>query len=158
MSLKLEPPEEAADYPGRSDLLSVSTACPELFQALTNGLAFSSGCHSKLREFFCYLKIEGPPSGAPQPMPELEGELNRELLAANAGCCLGGGAGVRYSYIDLALTDVKHAAPILRKSLAAHSAPQRSWLLFHDDDLVGEWIGIYGNTPPPPVEDAEQEE
>ena len=57
---------------------------------------------------------------------------------------------LRYSYIDLALTDIKRAAPIIRKTLSHEQAPLRSWLLFHDDDYAAEWIGIYGQTPEPP--------
>jgi hypothetical protein len=55
-----------------------------------------------------------------------------------------------YSYIDLALTDIKRAAPIIRKTLSHEQAPLRSWLLFHDDDYAAEWIGLYGQTPAPP--------
>jgi hypothetical protein len=64
---------------------------------------------------------------------------------------IGGGSGLRYAYIDLALLDVKRAVPVIRQVLSDCRAPLRSWLLFHDDDLAAEWIGIYRQTPPPPL-------
>ena len=81
---------------------------------------------------------------------KFEDALNPVLVAATAGCCIGGGSGLRYAYIDLALTNLKQAVPLIRQILAEHQAPLRSWLLFHDDDLAAEWIGIYEQTPPPP--------
>ena len=57
---------------------------------------------------------------------------------------------MRYAYIDLALSDLKRAVPIIRQTLAERHAPVRSWLLFHDDELAAEWIGIHPQTPPPP--------
>jgi hypothetical protein len=29
--------------------------------------------------------------------------------------------------------------------------PRRSWLLFYDPDLADEWLGIYPDTPAPPM-------
>jgi hypothetical protein len=124
-----------------------------LFQAFHSGHAFTSACHSRLHEVFCYLKLDAAEIEGGQIVEfraKFEEALNPELVAAGLGGCIGGGSGLRYAYIDLALTDVKRAAPILRKVLSEHGAPLRSWLLFHDDDYSGEWIGIYGQTPPPP--------
>jgi len=107
-----------------------------------------------VHETFCYLKIDAAdvPSGEiVNYRMRFEDALNPHLLEAGVGGCIGGGSGVRYAYIDLALTDVKHAAPIIRKTLSEQGAPIRSWLLFHDDDLAAEWIGIYADTPEPPI-------
>src|SRR5262249_3097407 len=40
-TVKLQPPEEADDYPGRSDLIFASTHDVELFQAMHSGQSFS---------------------------------------------------------------------------------------------------------------------
>ena len=152
-TVKLDRPEEADDYPGRSDLMTAATHNVELFQAFHSGQAFSSACHSKLHEMFCYLKLDAAEIAGGQIVEfrsQFEEALNPALVAAGIGGCIGGGSGLRYAYIDLALTDIKRAAPIIRKTLSEHGAPLRSWLLFHDDDYSGEWIGIYGQTPLPP--------
>jgi hypothetical protein len=158
-SVKLDPPEEADDYPGRTDLLVASTHNVELFQAIHGGYPFSSACHSKVGEVFCYIKIDA----AQVPKAELidfrtwfEEPLNAALLKANVGCCISGGTGLRYSYIDLAITDLVRGVPFVRDALAAMKAPERSWLLFHDDDLAAEWVGVYPHTPPPPSEPDEE--
>jgi hypothetical protein len=54
------------------------------------------------------------------------------------GCHIGGGTGLRYSYIDLALTDVKKAIPAIQGRLRQGKVPRRSWILFFDGHLVGE--------------------
>jgi len=152
-TVKLQPPEEADDFPARSDLMIAVTHDVELFQAMHSGQPFASGCHSKLGEHFCYLKLDAADAGEDGIVEfrgRFEDALNPALLEAKVGCCMGGGSGLRYSYIDLALTDIKRATPIIRQTLAEQQAPPRSWLLFHDDDMAAEWIGIYGQTPPPP--------
>ena len=75
---------------------------------------------------FCYLKLDAsdlPSSEIVEFRSKFEDALNPALLDANAGGCIGGGSGLRYAYIDLALTDIKRAAPIIRKVLAEHQAP-----------------------------------
>lgn len=151
--IDLDPPEEADDYPCRGDLMAATTHDLELFQAMHSGQPFASACHSKVHEQFCYLKIDGEQAGSDGIVNfrcGIEEALNPELLAANVGGCIGGGSGLQYAYIDLALTDVKQAVPLLRKVLTGLQAPPRSWLLFHDDDLAAEWIGMHPETPPPP--------
>lgn len=152
-TVKLDPPEEAEDYPARSDLYVAATHDVELFQAMHSGQPFSSACHSKVHEMFCYLKIDAAEVASNDRVAfrsGFEDALNPLLVEAGVGGCIGGGTGLRYAYIDLALTDIKRAAPIIRKTLSQQQAPLRSWLLFHDDDYLAEWVGIYGQTPEPP--------
>jgi hypothetical protein len=152
-TVQLDPPEAADDYPARSDLYVAATHDVELFQAMHSGQPFSSACHSKLHEMFCYLKIDAAEVESSDRVAfrsGFEDALNPLLVEAGVGGCIGGGTGLRYAYIDLALTDIKGAAPIFRKTLSQQQTPLRSWLLFHDDDYLAEWIGIYGQTPEPP--------
>jgi hypothetical protein len=151
--LKLEPPEDADDYPARTDLIVAFTPHVELFQAIHSGQSFASACHSKWGEVFCYLKldaIELPKEDIVGFRSTIEDALEPALRTAGVGCTIGGGSGLRYAYIDLSLSDMKRATPIIRQILAEHQAPIRSWLLFHDDDMAAEWIAVYSQTPPPP--------
>jgi hypothetical protein len=66
------------------------------------------------------------------------------------GAVLGGGTGLRYAYIDLALADISAALPVIRGCLRNLQIPKRSWLQFFDATLSQEWIGIYDDSPMPP--------
>jgi hypothetical protein len=153
-SLQIEPEGEADDYPVRADLIYASVLDVEMFRNAHNGLIFTSSCHSRCGELFCYLKIDAvdvPRERLVEFRSNFEDALNPALLAAKVGGCIGGGSGLRYSYIDLALTNLNGAVPIIRQVLAAGRAPLRTWLLFLDDELSREWIGIYAGTTEPPM-------
>jgi hypothetical protein len=154
-TLKLQPPEPADDYPDRTDLIIANTSDLELFRAMHSGQPFSSSCHSRLGETFGYLKLDAaevPWEGRIDFRAAFEDALRPALVGAGLGTIVGGGSGQRYAYTDLALTELKRAVPLIRQVLCEQSAPMRSWLLFCDDEYAREWVGIYGETPPPPVE------
>jgi hypothetical protein len=157
-TVELTPPEEADDYPGQSDLVSAPTRNVELFQAAQSGALFTSACHSKVGELFCYLKLDAtdvPSDRIVDWRAAVEKAINSALVQAGVGCCIGGGKGLRYVYVELAVTNLAKAAQIIRQTLMHQKAPLRTWLLFHDDDLSAEWFGAYPQTPPPPEEDSE---
>src|SRR4029079_8925415 len=111
-TISLDPPEEADDYPGPGHLVSATMHDVELFQAMHSGQRFASTCHSRVHEQFCYLKLDATGSGhadLAEFRAQYEQPLNDELVAGNAGGVIGGGAGVKYAYIDLAVTDLKRA-------------------------------------------------
>ena len=147
-------PEQADDYPRRRDLVVGSTHSVEVFEAAHYGQPFTSACHSRFGEWFCYLKLDAsdvPTEHVVEFRSNFEDALNPLLLQAGVGGCIGGGSGLRYSYIDLALTDINRAIPIICQVLTQGRAPVRSWLLFLDDELEREWVGIYAQTPEPPM-------
>jgi len=153
-SLQLNPGEPADDFAGRDDLLFATTADIERFRAAHCGRLFASACHTRCGELFCYLKLDGqdvPRRQVVEFRSRFEEALNPVLVQAGAGCCVGGGSGLRYAYIDLALTDVQQAIPLIRQVLTTGRAPLRSWLLFMDSELAHEWVGAYPQTPPPPL-------
>jgi hypothetical protein len=39
----------------------------------------------------------------------------------------------------------------VRKALRKLKVPERSWILFFDADLGAEWVGVYPETPEPPI-------
>ncbi len=146
-------PGEAEDYPGQRDLLTGETMLPEMWEAAHGDRAFYSLRYSRCGERFCYLKIDAREAGGDRVGADraaVEEALNAALVPRRAGCVVGGAAGLRYSYIDLALTDVAAGGHVVREVLRARGAPRRSWLLFYDCEWRREWVGIWDETPPPP--------
>jgi hypothetical protein len=151
--LKPVPPEESDDYAGRADLLVAVTGRPDVFEAGHGQGLFHSRCLSRHGETFCYLKIDGAEGLANSRFEDraaIEDGLNAALVPAQAGCVIGGGTGLRYSYVDLALVNLAAARQIIRDVLLEGGVPHRTWLLFFDASLSREWIGIHDDTPPPP--------
>jgi len=152
-SYRLEPEGDFEDFPERSDLIVGTTCCLELIEAVMSGRLFDSRCHSRHKEYFCYLKIDASEVDGSQRVEHragLEDPLDAALQQAGIGGSIGGGSGIRYSYVDLAITNVMPALPIIRQVLTRQRAPLRTWLQFFDTTLSEEWFGVYPNTPPPP--------
>jgi hypothetical protein len=151
-------PRPALDYADEDDLL-VSTGLVEgLYQGVRAG-AFSSHTFSRAGETFCYLKIEGSAGldgSAFADRGALEEALDDKLVEAGLGAHVGGGSGLRYAYVELALLDLPRAVELVRRVLREGRVPLRSWILFHDAALASEWLGIYPSTPPPPTAEAGQ--
>lgn len=147
-------PVEAEDYPGQRDLFVVGTPAPDMLQNALSGLPFDSARFSRCGEKFCYLKIDGN-LGLPVDSPfadrgDIEDAINSTLRPAKSGSAIGGGTGLRYSYVELALTDVDAAWHQMRPVLQAGGLSRRTWLLFHDDDQLTVWRGLYDDSPAPP--------
>lgn len=157
--LKLEPPS-APDYVAQDDLLSVVTADVELWEAAWSGAPFASERFSRNQEVFTYLKLELPGDSEQQlaKRREIEGALSAVLEPAGLAGVFATGLGRRYAYLYLALTDVESAWQTLAPILRDHEVPRRSWLLFCDTDLCGEWLAPWPDAPPPPQPEAEAEE
>jgi hypothetical protein len=154
---KLEP-EESEDYSGRADLFVSRCANETLWRAARSQPGFVSERFSKCGETFCYLKLDGSQGLDAERFrdkSEIEDALDELLRPPRLGCHIGGGTGLRYSYIDLAVTDLEKAIPAIRQRLRAGNVPKRSWILFFNGTLAGEWIGIYDDTPPPPMDSLE---
>lgn len=159
-SFKLDPQEGAEDYPDWSDMFVAMSADANLFQA-THSSTFFSERYSKLGETFCYLKIDGSnrPAGAEAEYRQhVEDAVQLGLHEAKLGCGWGGGSGHSYCYVDLVLTDVRRAIPVIRDALHRKGVPKRSWLLFYDAYMSEEWVGIYDDSPPPPMRPREASE
>lgn len=146
-------PEQAGDYGKRDDLFVAISGRPDVFEAMHGGGVFYSDTHSRAGEMFCYLKLDGGGESASMRAhhrERIENRLDEMLIGQRLGCVVGGGTGLRYSYIDLALTDVQKAAQAIRVLAPEMSLPKRSWLLFGDDELRDEWLALSSSAPPPP--------
>ena len=146
-------PEKSDDYAERLDMVAASTLLPEMWKSAHSGFPFDSVRFSRHGERFCYLKMDGQDSYAnsAQSRDRLAKTLDEKLAEANLGCTIGGAGGLRYSYIDLCLTDVESSLPVIRKVMQYEHMPNRSWLLFFDADWSDEWVGIFPETPTPPT-------
>lgn len=154
-SYELEP-EPATDFAKRVDLCVAISGRPDIFEALHGGSPFYSDTHSRCGETFCYLKIDGcgePMSVRAQLRAQIETAIDQTLIPAQLGCVIGGGTGLRYSYIDLAVTNVARAGEALWQLGQRRLFSPRSWLLFCDDEWADEWLPLTSNAEPPPGED-----
>jgi hypothetical protein len=146
-------PRQSEDYPGRRDEFVHTTLNAELFMAsLRQG--FSSERFSRNKETFCYLKIDGSEglNKSAHARGEIEDAINELLVESKTGCTIGGGTGLRYSYIDLALLEFTKTTRSICELLRQIKLPRLTWMLFMDADYAGEWIGLYEDTPAPPME------
>ena len=151
-------PQPEDDYVAQSDLLVAVTPFPQILLASLHDTSFYSERFTRCAEHFAYLKIDsaeetGPMS--PDDRGEIEDELESALRPAGVATVVGGGTGLRYSYIELALTDVARTAEIIRPILRNRKVSKRSWLLFCDCDWHDEWLAIWDDTPAPPRGDEE---
>jgi hypothetical protein len=148
-------PRKQEDYLHRYDLGAAVTCAPDLWRNAHSTQLFWSGRFSRSGETFCYLKIDrGGPlrRSAVGKRIKLEDALNHALRPGRLGCVIGGGSGRRYNYIDLALIDVRAAADAIRGVLLRGGLKtRRAWLLFFDDALGAEWIGMWPDSPAPPT-------
>lgn len=147
-------PTKADDYPGQEDLLVASARDVELWKSMHSQIAFHSQRYSGCKETFAFAKMELDTrrrGKEPEDRGEIEDALNDRLEADRLGVCVSGGTGLRYSYIDLALTDLDRGVEKARRVLSKLNVPERSWILFHDADLGHEWVGVYPETPEPPL-------
>ncbi len=148
-------PETAADYSQRDDLVVASTAWPEVFEACNTGGLFHSARLSRCGETFCYVKLDRSDANNGDTEKYLDREpldnaINARLIPGRLGCVIGGGTGVRYTYIDLALTDLHRGVAAVREVLREQQVPLRAWVRFFDDELAEEWVGVHSDAPPPP--------
>jgi hypothetical protein len=148
-------PEQAEDYARRDDLLLAVAAQPDVLEASGSGGVFDSARFSRCGEKFCYVKLDrlSDPDGDPEKYLDrepLDNAVNAKLVPAQLGCVIGGGTGLRYSYIDLALTDLQRGVAAVREALRDQNVPLRTWIQFFDDELAAEWVGVSSEAPPPP--------
>jgi len=147
-------PKALDEYPGQTDMFVGRTVIPKMWVNAHCGDSFDSSRFSKCGETFCYAKIEGTEGVDEQKFAdksEIEDALDAALRPDGIGCVVGGGTGLVYSYVDLALVDVRRGSEIIKRVLREGDIPKRTWIMFFDTDLQTEWTGIWEDTPPPPM-------
>jgi hypothetical protein len=143
-------PEPAADYAAQDDLLFCSTRTPELKKCFLRGEPFFSGRFTNSGALFTYLKYDSKGTAEERLAERAKFEqLIEQTLRREHGAVVGVGLGVRYGYIDLALTDPDCARHRLLPELCALGISRRSWLLFCDSELRAEYLPLYADSPAP---------
>ncbi len=145
-------PQEQKDYPRQSDIFIAKTMNFPLWQTAHSSQLFYSERFSKFGETFCYIKIDGSEGLEESKFEDkaaLEDALDSLLIKEQVGCLIGGGTGLKYSYIDLALTDLNKGVELVKEVLKEGNITKKSWILFYDSELEYEWIGIWEDTPKP---------
>jgi hypothetical protein len=149
-------PDALDDCPGQADMYVGGTMLPEMWKSVHGGAPFSSARFSRHGETFCYVKIdgsEGLEGTRFADRSEVEDALDEALVPERLGCHVGGGTGRRYSYVDLALTDLERGCEVVRRVLREGNITRRCWIQFFDDVWSHEWIGIHEDAPPPLLHD-----
>jgi hypothetical protein len=146
-------PKHSDDYPRRLDLLAASSyAFSRMWQASDDTSDFSSNRYSNDAEVLCYLKVDGVEGSAYSDRLKLESGLAESLVPQKLGSVVGGGTGIRYAYVDLALKlqTIDESVSAIRDLAKSARLPKRSWILFFDAAWQHEWIGLFEDTPAPP--------
>lgn len=155
---ELEPDGKAA-YPRQEDMFLGKTVCVPLWENIKSNYSFNSERFSKTGEIFCYIKIyqsdcvqkENIETKSP-----IEEAVDNVLISSKLGCTIGGGIGLQYTYIDIALVDLDKGIAAIKRVLQERNVPKNSWILFFDSELEAEWIGIWDDSPAPPMPDFER--
>lgn len=145
-------PEKKDEYTRHEDLIMGSSALDAMSGCAQLGMSFDSQRYSRCHEQFVYLKIDGHGKKMKERMADrqvIEKALGA-LVSDGLGVVVGAGTGWRYSYLDVALADVPNGISRIKEIAKETKVNGRSWILFHDQHLGDEWIGIYKDTPPPP--------
>jgi hypothetical protein len=144
----------ASDWPGQDDLLVATTMMPEMLRSFLCEPRFWSGRFSAHGESFCYVKIDQRGLEREARLTQrsaLEDALDAALAPAALGSVVGNGFGVRYAYVVLALKRVSEGLGSVRDVCRAAAVDKRSWILFCDAELEGEWFPIWSDSPAPPM-------
>ncbi|MBU2600742.1 MAG: hypothetical protein KKA32_01020 [Actinobacteria bacterium] len=150
--LKLKP-ETTPDYSRRDDLCVAVLTDLELWTAGNRDPGFCSHRFSRHGETFCYVKIDGADGlagSALQNRGEIDEAICAALIKERLGCIIGGGTGLRYSYVDLAILRPERSIPVIQSVLQQAGVPPRTWIHFFDADLQSEWVRVLAETPEPP--------
>jgi hypothetical protein len=144
--LDVEPVVGAEPCVDQDDLVLCSTLLPEMMKCFLQKDPFSSCRFSRHGELFVYLKYLGSQtSDSEMRLAErmsLEDALNRALVPGAMGCVVGAGLGTRHGYIDLALTELEHAIPLVRLVWQRWGGEGCAWLQFCDSERQHHWVAI----------------
>jgi len=142
-----------SDWASQDDLLLATTMLPEMLRSFLCEPRFWSGRFSAHGESFCYVKVDQQGLERDERLAQrsaLEDALDGALAPAALGSVVGNGFGVRYGYVVLALLRMGPGLTAVREVCQAARVAKRSWILFCDAELDGEWLPVWPGAPEPP--------
>jgi hypothetical protein len=145
--------ERAADYAAQDDAVLASTFMPEMLKCFLSGSSFASCRFSRHGELFAYLKFRQRPRDLRAGLAArrvLEDAIDAALVTERAGRVVGSGLGVLYAYVNFALSDLERGVTAVRSVGRRVGLPEQSWILFCDNALEAEWVGLRPGAVPPP--------
>jgi hypothetical protein len=145
--------ERSDDYASQADVALCATFMPEMLKCYLSGSPFASLRFSRHGEIFAYLKHQSAGADAREALAArrvLEDALDAALVTERCGRVVGSGMGVVYSYVDFALVSLERGLEVIRTVASRVGLPPRSWLLFCDSALAGDWAAVHPAAPPPP--------
>jgi hypothetical protein len=146
---------EAEDYGGVSDIFTGTITLTAALAAMFDGRGFATERFTRHNEVHAFLKVDFEEvefSDYVKERGKIQDAIEHALRAKKLGGIWGTGAGKRYAYLFLGLTDVHEAVEVVRKSLKTTSISRRAWVQFFDVRLRDEWLGVFSGTPAPPTE------
>lgn len=146
-------PKQDSDYVHQTDMFVGKSMHREMWMAAHSDAPFFSERFSRHGETFCYVKIDGTVDLSGELFKDkgdIEDALDAALIPAQTGAVVGGGTGLRYSYVDLALSDLEKGISQVVGVLREGKINERAWILFFDDIYREEWVGVWDHSPPPP--------
>lgn len=123
---KIEPSDKT--FP-RSDLMTLSTAAPNLFRDHRDASGELKDPFTGTGADYVYLSIPKgyfPKGEEIKTRGNLEDAMEAALESCGSGKCLGGGLGVNNGYVDLLLFDGSRSIDIIRKTLEHFNLPKGS--------------------------------
>lgn len=149
---KLEPIERD-EYPRQLDLFVGRSSHQAMWEAAHGDGIFDSRRFSRHGELFCYVKTDGSVDLSGEKFEakgEMEDAIAAELTKREIGAVVGGGTGLRYSYIDLALSDPDKGIQAVVDVMRDGNMVKETWIQFFDDRYASEWVGVWDESPLPP--------
>ena len=150
IAFELEP-EPALDFAAQDDLLLCSTRVPELKKSFLRGEPFFSGRFSNSGALFAYLKYELATNDAQAWLAE-RARYESALLRSTGPeqvALVGLGLGIRYGYLDVAVSDPDCIHERLLPALRDSNISRRAWILFCDSELERMVVPVYADSPEP---------
>lgn len=129
----------------------VATLWPAIYFAAHNKpLCFTSDRFSSTGEKFCYVIFELSSAVTDSlDAAEVWRSFDTALVQASVGYVIGHGRGPKHFFLDMLLSNIEAAVPVLEEVCHSLQLSPKCWLKFVDSKWRNEWIGLHPESPEP---------